>query len=105
MKLGAYDFLEKPISAERLRLSLQNALAAAALRARNAAAVIDKNVRTEIIGDSAVIQKVKDLIGQFGRRDAKVLITGETGTGKELVVTIGHDRVRSKITEAFMSDK
>jgi len=85
MKLGAYDFLEKPISSERLRLSIQNALSAATLKAKSQAATTDKNVRTDIIGDSPSIQKVKDLIVQFGRRDAKVLITGDTGTGKELV--------------------
>lgn len=85
MKLGAYDFLEKPISADRLRVSVQNALNASKLKAKTEAATTDKNVRTDIIGESPSIQKVKDLINQFGRRDAKVLITGDTGTGKELV--------------------
>ena len=85
IKFGAYDFLEKPVASERLRMTLQNTLAAAALSASNISANIDRNVRTDIIGDSASIRKVKELIGQFGRRDAKVLITGETGTGKELV--------------------
>ncbi|MDQ3235839.1 MAG: sigma-54 dependent transcriptional regulator [Pseudobdellovibrionaceae bacterium] len=66
-------------------MSLQNALDAASLRAKNQAATTDKNVRTEIIGESPAIQKVKQLIQQYGSRDAKVLITGETGTGKELV--------------------
>lgn len=85
MRLGAYDFLEKPIGAERLRITLQNALDASNLKSRTISATVEKNVRTDLIGDSSAIQKVKTLIGQFGRRDAKVLITGETGTGKELV--------------------
>lgn len=85
MKLGAYDFLEKPVSAERLRLSVQNALNAAQHKAKSQAATVEKNVRTDIIGGSSSLAKVKDLILQFGRRDAKVLITGDTGTGKELV--------------------
>ncbi len=85
IKLGAYDFLEKPVTSERLRVTLQNAIDAARLKARDSAASVDLNVRTDIIGDSAAVRRVKELIGQYGRRDAKVLITGETGTGKELV--------------------
>lgn len=85
MKLGAYDFLEKPISADRLRLSVQNALEAAHAKAKAESATTEKNIRTDIIGTSESVSKVKNLIAQFGKRDAKVLITGESGTGKELV--------------------
>lgn len=85
IRLGAYDFLEKPIGAERLRITIQNALDASNLKSRTISATVERNVRTDLIGESAALQKVKELIGQFGRRDAKVLITGETGTGKELV--------------------
>lgn len=85
MKRGAYDFIEKPVSAERLRLSVQHALEAVILKARHQAATTDRNKRSDIIGESPSILKVKELIDQYGRRDAKVLVTGETGTGKELV--------------------
>ncbi len=85
IKFGAYDFLEKPVASERLRVTLQNTLSAASLKARDISTTVRRNVRTDIIGESAAVRKVLDLIGQFGRRDAKVLITGETGTGKELV--------------------
>lgn len=85
VKLGAYDFLEKPVGSERLRVTLHNTLKAAALKAKDLAATVDRNVRVDIIGESPGIKRVKELMSQFGRRDAKVLITGETGTGKELV--------------------
>ncbi len=85
MKLGAYDFLEKPVTSERLRVTLQNAVDASRLRAREVSTRVDLNVRTDIIGSSVAMVRVKELIGQYGRRDVKVLITGETGTGKELV--------------------
>jgi two-component system nitrogen regulation response regulator NtrX len=85
IKLGAYDFLEKPVTSERLRVTLQNAIHASKLKAREIATRVDLNIRMDIIGESKGIRAVKELIGQFGRRDAKVLITGETGTGKELV--------------------
>ncbi len=85
IKLGAYDFLEKPVTSERLRVTLQNAIHASKLKAREIATRVDLNIRTDIIGESKGIRAVKELIGQYGRRDVKVLITGETGTGKELV--------------------
>ena len=85
IRLGAYDFLEKPVAAERLRVTLANALSAAAMKVRAHSSTVEKNVRTELIGESPAMHKVRTLIGQFGRHDAKMLITGETGTGKELV--------------------
>ncbi len=85
IKLGAYDFLEKPVTSERLRVTLLNAIHASKLKAREIATRVDLNIRMDIIGESKGIRAVKELIGQYGRRDAKVLITGETGTGKELV--------------------
>jgi DNA-binding NtrC family response regulator len=85
IKFGAYDFLEKPVTSERLRVTLLNAISASRLKAREVSTTVELNVRTDIIGESVGIRKVKELLGQYGRRDAKVLITGETGTGKELV--------------------
>lgn len=85
IRLGAYDFIEKPASTDRLRVSLHNAISAAQVKAIANGAVLDRNVRSDFVGDSQAMRDIKAQILQFGRRDAKILITGETGTGKELV--------------------
>ena len=85
MRLGAYDFIEKPASTDRLRVTLQNAISAAKAKAIANGAFLDRNVRSDFIGESQFMKDIKTQILQFGRRDAKILITGETGTGKELV--------------------
>ena len=85
VRLGAFDFIEKPLSIDRLLTAVRNGLSMAALRAENRrlrSAVLGED---EIIGDSAAIREVRDLADQAAKSDARVLITGENGTGKELV--------------------
>jgi two-component system, NtrC family, nitrogen regulation response regulator NtrX len=87
-KLGAFDFLEKPISLERLLVLLRNAATAIALR--------DENRRLRqpwmhpIIGSSPAIEKLLKAIQLAGPSPARVLIEGENGTGKELVARALH---------------
>lgn len=87
-KLGAYDFLEKPISLERLLILLRNATAALALRGENRRLM--QSWAAPIIGTSAPIQALLREIQLAGRSDARVLIQGENGTGKELVARALH---------------
>lgn len=85
VKLGAFDFIEKPLSIERLLTSVRNAKALADLRTENVKLRSIAVEKDEIIGSSEKMLQLKELIGQSARSDARVLITGENGTGKELV--------------------
>lgn len=84
-KLGAYDFIEKPLSLERLLVLLQNCLSAADLARENQA--LRKQVQKSkiLVGNSSQLQMIKELIRRAAPTTGSVLITGENGTGKELV--------------------
>ena len=87
-RLGAFDFLEKPISLERLLVLLRNATATQALRAENRRP--PKTWALPIVGRSPAIRKLLDEIERAGPSTARVLIQGENGTGKELVARALH---------------
>jgi two-component system nitrogen regulation response regulator NtrX len=87
-RLGAYDFLEKPLSLERLLMVLQNAGAARALAAENQR--LREAWASPIVGRSAPVEKLLGEIALAGDSDARVLIEGENGTGKELVARALH---------------
>lgn len=82
---GAFDFLEKPPSLDRLITSVNNALEQARLRKENIKLKKKSFVDDEMIGTSRQINKIKDIIRRTAKTNARVLITGESGTGKELV--------------------
>lgn len=84
VKSGAYDFIEKPLSIERLLTVVRNARALSDLRTENARLRHGTIDQDEIIGSSAAIESVRSLIAQSAGSDARMLITGENGTGKEL---------------------
>lgn len=88
---GAFDFLEKPLDADRLLVTLRNALAHAALSGENERLREAVDTRYAMVGSSRVLRQVRDLIARVGPTDARVLITGENGTGKELVARAIHD--------------
>ena len=88
-KLGAFDFLEKPVSLERLLILLRNAAATLALRDENRR--LGQAWARPIIGTSQAIQKVLRLIELIAQSPApRVLIQGESGTGKELIARALH---------------
>ena len=89
-KLGAFTFLEKPLTPEGVLLSLASAmeLRRARLEARTLRA--DLGLAAEMVGESPAIQKVRDLIARVAMTDSRVLITGESGVGKELVAAAIH---------------
>ena len=101
IKKGAFDYIEKPLDLNRLLITLRNAMDKSTLITE--AKVLRKKVgkRFDMIGDSAAIQKVKDMVDRVATTDARVLITGSNGTGKELVARLLHEK-SSRSEEPFI---
>jgi two-component system, NtrC family, nitrogen regulation response regulator NtrX len=91
-QLGAYDILEKPLDTDRILVTLRNALSHLALDEENTRLRETIESRYEIVGRSRAIRAVLDKIEKVGGTPARVLITGENGTGKELVARAIHRR-------------
>ncbi|MCX7985224.1 MAG: sigma-54 dependent transcriptional regulator [Bacteroidetes bacterium] len=89
-KLGAYDFLQKPLDREKVLVTLRNALAHAALTRENEQLRLHLEGERKILGTSRAIQAILETIQQIAPTEARVLITGENGTGKELVARAIH---------------
>ena len=89
-QLGAYDILEKPLDTDRILVTLRNALQHLDLFAENTRLRETIQSRYEIVGRSYGIRAVIDKIERVGKTPARVLITGENGTGKELVARALH---------------
>ncbi|GJM44666.1 MAG: sigma-54-dependent Fis family transcriptional regulator [Gemmatimonadota bacterium] len=89
-KLGAFDFLEKPPDRDRLLLTIRNGLQHAVLSSESANAQRRLGRSLEIVGDSAVLRRALRQVEKVAPTNATVLITGENGTGKELVAHAVH---------------
>jgi two-component system nitrogen regulation response regulator NtrX len=89
-KLGAFDFIEKPLSLDKVMLAISHALDFRRLSEENLLLRREIEEQYEIIGNSEVIQSVRERIGKAGPTDSWVLITGENGVGKELVARAIH---------------
>ena len=89
-QLGAYDFLEKPLDTDRILLTLRNALQHVVLVNENVRLKQEVRAQYEIVGSSKAIRQVIGLIEKVAPTPARVLITGENGTGKELVARAVH---------------
>jgi two-component system nitrogen regulation response regulator NtrX len=89
-QLGAYEILEKPLDTDRILVMLRNALAHLDLREENSRLRDVSTAPYEIIGDSGAMRALVDKIKKVGATPARVLITGENGTGKELVARALH---------------
>ncbi len=92
IRRGAYDFLEKPFKKEALKVRVQKAQEHDQLRRANRELARSSAWSAEIIGDSAPMKKVKELVEKVAPTPARVLITGENGTGKELLARAIHSR-------------
>ena len=93
MKLGAHDFITKPLNLDRLALLLEKALETRKLREENVQlkrSIRDSFAPIHIVGQSAAMEKILDLALQVSSSDASVLIEGESGTGKELIASLIH---------------
>ena len=88
-RLGAYDFLEKPLSLERLLVVLRNATSARALESENQR--LRASWATPLVGGSPAMRRLVEQIALAGPSTARVLLSGENGTGKELVARALHD--------------
>ena len=89
-RAGAFDFLEKPLSRERVLVSLRNALEQSNLREENARLKEITGPGSHMIGASPSFQRVIEQATMAARSDARILITGESGTGKELLAAHIH---------------
>ena len=92
LKAGAYDFLVKPLDLNRILITTKNALESKNLRQET------KQLRKKVaakgatmVGESAAIQRVRDIIDKVAPTEARVLITGPNGTGKEVVAHLIHE--------------
>lgn len=90
-RLGAFDFLQKPPDLNRLLISVRNALDRNHLVSQNRTMRRKITQVKDILGESAVIETIRQTIKRVGQTDARVLITGENGTGKELVARWLHE--------------
>ncbi|MGZ3651443.1 MAG: sigma-54-dependent transcriptional regulator [Bdellovibrionota bacterium] len=95
-KLGAYDFIEKPLSLEKLLVTLRNAFQFQELKGENKALRSEVFKDPQMIGSSAKIMQLKETIATVAPLSSWVLITGENGTGKELVARAIHSSSRRK---------
>ncbi|MCU0362388.1 MAG: sigma-54 dependent transcriptional regulator [Bacteroidales bacterium] len=92
IKKGAYDFLEKPLDLNRLLITIRNAIDKSSLITQTQ--VLKKKVSRmyEIVGESDAVMRMKEMIDRVAPTEARVLITGSNGTGKELVAHQIHEK-------------
>src|SRR5688500_1489786 len=94
MRAGAYDFITKPIELPHLELNLRRAIQHHTLQAEvqrlRSAVASQEPVASGLVGRSPEMQKLLDMIDRVAKVDASILITGETGTGKEVVARALH---------------
>jgi len=97
IKLGAYEFIEKPFESDRLLLVVERAIEAAQLKRENRELKLRAGQPEELIGSCAAIEQIRRVIGRVGPTGSRVLITGPGGSGKEVVARQIHlHSVRAK---------
>ncbi len=92
IKKGAYDYIEKPLDLNRLLITIRNALDKSELITETRVLKRKVSKTYEMIGESPPMRKVKEMIDRVAPTDARVLITGKNGTGKELVARWLHEK-------------
>ena len=89
-RLGAYDFLEKPLSMAKLLLTVKNALETAQLKQENIGLRRESGTVTEPIGRSPIMQNLREQVKRIAQHDTSVLLLGESGSGKEVYARYLH---------------
>jgi len=94
IKGGAFDFIQKPLDLNRILVTIRNAMDRADLvqETKVLKRKVHKALTNEIIGESAPIQQIKEMIDKVAPSDARVMITGANGSGKELVARQLHEK-------------
>jgi two-component system nitrogen regulation response regulator NtrX len=90
IKIGAYDFIEKPFKSDRLLIMIERALEAANLKRENEALKEKRDAPVEMVGTSASIMAVTSAIEKVAGANSRVMFTGEAGTGKEVAARLLH---------------
>ena len=94
IKYGAYDFIEKPFTADRLLLLIERATEAAQLRRENAELKIRAGTSLDLIGDSNVMRDVRQSVERAAPTNSRIIITGPPGSGKEVIARLIHAHSR-----------
>ncbi len=102
IKLGAYDFVEKPFKADRLLVVVERAIEAARLKRENEELRLRAGSESELIGTSSSITHMRQAIERVAPTNSRVLVTGPAGAGKEVVARLIHVRSR-RTTGAFVA--
>jgi len=92
IKKGAFDFLEKPLDLNRLLITIRNALERSDLITETRVLKRKISKTNEMIGESEAIVKIKEMINRVAPTDARVMVMGDNGTGKELVARWLHEK-------------
>ena len=92
IKKGAYDYIEKPLDLNRLLITLRNAKDKSSLITETIVLKNKISPRYEMVGNSPAITRIKEMIEKVAPTEARVLITGENGTGKEVVAHWIHEK-------------
>ncbi len=92
IKKGAFDYLEKPLDLNRLLITMRNAMDKSNLITQTRTLKKQVSKKFEIVGESDAIIKVKEMIDRVAATEARILITGASGTGKELVAHQIHEK-------------
>ncbi len=90
-KEGAFDFIEKPITKEKLLISINNALQSSTLQKENIELKKQLTGKFEMVGESRAMKEILEQISKVAPTNGRVLITGESGTGKELIARAIHE--------------
>lgn len=92
IKKGAFDYIEKPLDLNRLLITIRNAMDKSSLVSETKILKKKVNKKFEIVGESTALKAVVEMADRVAKTDARVLITGANGTGKELVARRIHDQ-------------
>ncbi|MES1197172.1 MAG: sigma-54 dependent transcriptional regulator [Pseudomonadota bacterium] len=92
IRKGAYDFIEKPFTADRLLVVVERALETARLKRENAALRARSSAGDDLIGSSPAMAQLRSAIERVAQTNSRVLVTGPAGSGKELIARLLHER-------------